>query len=55
MIDGDTEDPRLCKNQTNQKTGKNEKNAPKRRNLLIHETSINTVAEELVSSENIAR
>ena len=26
MIDGDTEDPRLCKNQTNQKTGKNEKN-----------------------------
>ena len=24
MIDGDTEDPRLCKNQTNQKTGKNE-------------------------------
>ena len=55
MIDGDSEDPRLCKNQTNLKTGKNEKNAPKRRNLLIHETSINTVAEELVSSENIAR
>ena len=68
-MDDDTEDPRLCKTQTSQKTEKssrwvkkpkNKKNVPKRcaqKKELIDVwsgSSINTVAEEFISSENIA-
>ena len=64
-MEGDTEDPRLCKNQTTQKTEKssrwvkkpkNKKKCAQKKELIDawNESSINTVADEFVSSENIA-